>query len=84
MKLQLLAARTPALGNLILKGKGFYFVFLRPPLLPEDTRIMGATIAQIQTTLPGLEPWLVRVFGVARRLHVRIRTSHHLCRGNDI
>ena len=64
MKLQLLAARTPALGNLILMGKGFYFVFLRPPLLPEDIRFMGATIGQIQTTLPGLEPWLARVFGV--------------------
>ena len=25
---------------------------------------MGATIRQIQNTLPGLEPWLARVFGV--------------------
>ena len=64
MNLQLLAARALALGGLIMMGMGFYFVFLRPPLLPEDIRFMGATIGQIQTTLPGLEPWLARVFGV--------------------
>ena len=64
IKLQLLAARALALGGVILMGMGFYFVFLRPPVLPEDTRFMGATIGQIQTALPGLEPWLARVFGV--------------------
>ena len=64
MNLQLLAARTLALGGVILMGMGSYFVFLRPPLLPEDIRFMGATIGQIQTALPGLEPWLARVFGV--------------------
>ena len=64
MNLQLLAARALALGGVILMGMGFYFVFLRPPLLPEDIRFMGATIGQIQNTLPGLEPWLARVFGV--------------------
>ena len=64
MNLQLLAARTLALGGVILMGMGFYFAFLRPPLLPEDLRYMGATIGQIQTALPGLESWLARVFGV--------------------
>ena len=64
MNLQFLAARALALGGVILMGMGFYFVFLRPPLLPEDLRFMGATIGQIQTALPGLEPWLARVFGV--------------------
>ena len=64
MKLQLFATRALALGGVILMGMGLYFVFVRPPLLPEDTRFMGATIGQIQTTLPGLEPWLARVFGV--------------------
>ena len=43
---------------------GVYFVFLRPALLPEDARYMGATVAQIQDLLPRLPPWLRRVFGV--------------------
>ena len=62
--LQRLAACALALGGVILMGMGLYFAILRPPLLPEDMRYMGATIAQIQTVLPGLEPWLARVFGV--------------------
>lgn len=45
-------------------GMGFYFGFLRPPLLPEDLRYMGASLTQIQNAIPGLQPWLVRVFGV--------------------
>ena len=64
MNLQLLATRVLALGGVILMGMGLYFVFVRPPLLPEDLRFMGTTIAQVQTALPGLEPWLARVFGV--------------------
>ena len=43
---------------------GAYFAFLRPPLLPEDPRYMGATLAQIQATLPGLAAWLGKVFTV--------------------
>ena len=64
MKTQLMASAALALGGVILMGLGLYFVFLRPPLLPEDLRYMGASLAQIQTTLPGLELWLVRVFRV--------------------
>ncbi len=47
-----------------LVGLGFYFIFLRPPLLPEDPRFMGATLAQIQVAVPGLESWLKKVFTV--------------------
>ena len=47
-----------------LIGLGLYFIVLRPPLLPEDTRFMGATLTQIQTAVPGLERWLGRVFTV--------------------
>jgi hypothetical protein len=47
-----------------LVGLGVYFVFIRPPLLPEDPRFMGATLAQIQHGLPGLAGWLVMVFTV--------------------
>lgn len=45
-------------------GLGLYFIFLRPPLLPEDPRFMGATLQQIQQTLPGLAGWLKMVFTV--------------------
>ena len=47
-----------------LMGLGLYFIAVRPALLPEDTRFMGATIAQIQATVPGLEGWLKNVFTV--------------------
>lgn len=52
------------LGGVILMGLGLYFVFIRPPLLPEDPRYMGTTLAEIQSTLPGLVVWLQRVFWV--------------------
>ena len=45
-------------------GLGFYFIALRPPLLPEDLRFMGTTLPQVQTAVPGLEPWLEKVFTV--------------------
>jgi hypothetical protein len=47
-----------------LVGLGLYFIFLRPPLLPEDPRFMGTTLAQIRTAVPGLESWLQKVFTV--------------------
>ena len=47
-----------------LVGLGLYFIFLRPPLLPEDPRYMGATLEQIQQALPGLAAWLDKVFTV--------------------
>ena len=43
---------------------GLYFVFIRPPLLPEDPRFMGASLADIQGVVPGLMIWLRRVFWV--------------------
>ena len=53
-----------ALGGAILMILGLYFVFLRPPLLPEDPRFMGTSLAQIQMSVPGLLIWLRRVFWV--------------------
>ncbi len=47
-----------------LVGLGLYFIFLRPPLLPEDPRFMGTTLVQIRAAVPGLERWLERVFTV--------------------
>ena len=45
-------------------GLGLYFIFIRPPLLPEDPRFMGTTLAEIQAVMPGLLIWLRRVFWV--------------------
>jgi hypothetical protein len=45
-------------------GLGLYFVFIRPPLLPEDPRFMDTTLSEIQATMPGLLIWLRRVFWV--------------------
>lgn len=47
-----------------LVALGLYFMLLRPPLLPEDPRFIGSTLAQIQSTLPGLAHWLNHVFNV--------------------
>ena len=64
MKTRLFASASLALGGFILIGLGLYFIFLRPPLLPEDLRYIGASLAQIKNTLPGVQIWLARVFGV--------------------
>lgn len=50
--------------GIILMGLGLYFVFLRPPLLPEDPRYMGTSFVKIQASPPGLFPWLQKVFWV--------------------
>ncbi len=47
-----------------LIGLGFYFMLLRPALLPEDTRFIGTSLAEVRAALPGLEHWLHRVFAV--------------------
>lgn len=64
MSLRGLAQLSLGLGGLILMGMGAYFAFLRPPLLPEDARYVGASLAQIQNAIPGFLPWISRVFGV--------------------
>ncbi|MEP7187690.1 MAG: hypothetical protein ABI901_00705 [Roseiflexaceae bacterium] len=58
------AAAALALGGIILMCMGAYFVFARPPVLPEDLRAMGTSLAAIQVALPGLLVWLRRVFWV--------------------
>jgi hypothetical protein len=64
MRIRLVASGSLALGGLILMVMGVYFGFLRPPLLPEDARYMGASLVQIESAAPGLMSWLSRVFGV--------------------
>ena len=50
--------------GLILVGIGVYFCWLRPALLPEDARYIGATLEELLTPAPGMGNWLDRVFWV--------------------
>lgn len=50
--------------GLWLVALGAYFLFLRPPLLPEDPRYIGSTIETLRSVAPGLERWLGHVFNV--------------------
>ena len=47
-----------------LMGLGGYFMFARPPLLPEDLRYLGASAIQVEALLPHLASWLRNVFTV--------------------
>ena len=64
MSIRPYSATALALGGTILMALGLYFVFLRPPLLPEDLRSMRTSLPDLQATMPGLFIWLRRVFGV--------------------
>lgn len=52
------------MAGVCLVGVGLYFIFLRPPLLPEDIRYMALPTAQLDILRPRLEPWLTHVFRV--------------------
>jgi hypothetical protein len=43
---------------------GLYFVLLRPALLSEDVRFIGADVAEVRASVPGLLDWLEKVFWV--------------------
>jgi hypothetical protein len=47
-----------------LVGLAGYFLFVRPPLLPEDLRYMGASAPQVDSLMPHLAAWLRNVFTV--------------------
>ena len=47
-----------------LIGLGGYFMFARPPLLPEDLRYLGSSAVQVEALLPHLASWLRNVFTV--------------------
>ena len=47
-----------------LIGIGMFFLVLRQPLLPEDTRFIGLSLEQLQTEQPRLAIWLLQVFRV--------------------
>jgi hypothetical protein len=50
--------------GVVLVLMGLYFLVLRPSLLPEDMRYIGASQAQIESSAPRLANWLGWVFGV--------------------
>ncbi len=50
--------------GLILVGIGLYFCWLRPALLPEDARYLGATLEELSDAAPGIGNWLNLVFWV--------------------
>jgi hypothetical protein len=43
---------------------GFYFIFVRPPLLPEDLHYMAVSSERLQVAAPMLARWLGWVFTV--------------------
>ncbi|WFP62278.1 MULTISPECIES: hypothetical protein [unclassified Mesorhizobium] len=43
---------------------GAFFIFLRPPLLPEDARFVGLSLEQLQAEQPRMASWVERVFQV--------------------
>jgi hypothetical protein len=51
-------------SGVLLIGVGFYFLFLRPSLLPEDIRYMKLTSVELQSIGPRLGSWLTHVFWV--------------------
>ena len=64
IKLKPYSASCLTLGGLLLTGMGLYFIFLRPPLLPEDLQYMNTTLSVIQNNTPDLSAWLQKVFWV--------------------
>lgn len=56
--------RALMVGGIALIGVGCYFLFLRPPLLPEDGRYMGVSLSEVLAAVPGLRNWLPKVFMV--------------------
>ena len=64
IKLKPYSASFLTLGGFLLAGMGIYFVFLRPSLLPEDSKYIGLSLSAIQNNIPGLSDWLQKVFWV--------------------
>ena len=64
IRLKSYSASCLSLGGLLLVGMGIYFIFLRPPLLPEDLRNMNTTLSIVQNNIINLTTWLQKVFWV--------------------
>ncbi len=64
MKIKPLSSFFLSLGGFFLLAIGIYFIFLRPPLLPEDLRYMNITLIAVQNNISNLSIWLQKVFWV--------------------
>ena len=64
IKLKPYSASCLTLGGLLLAGMGLYFIFLRPPFLPEDFQYMNTTLSVVQNNIFNLSTWLQKVFWV--------------------
>ena len=64
IKLKPYSSSLLTLAGFLLAGIGIYFVFLRPPLLPEDSKYIDLSLSAVQNNIPGLSDWLQKVFWV--------------------
>jgi hypothetical protein len=64
LKLKPYSVSLLAFGGFLLVAMGVYFVFMRPPLLPEDYKYIGTTSSFIKENIPQLSNWLQKVFWV--------------------
>ena len=64
IKLKPYSASCLTIGGLLLAGMGLYFIFFRPPLLPEDLKYMNTTLSVVQNNIFNLSAWLQKVFWV--------------------
>ncbi len=63
-KIRSLSSIVLTMAGIALIGIGSYFIFLRPPLLPEDLRFLALPASQLEIVRPRLELWLAHVFVV--------------------
>lgn len=61
---RLFAWRVLFSGGVALVVMGLYFLLLRPALLREDLRYIGADAVRLASAVPGLLNWLPKVFAV--------------------
>ncbi|MEO7922207.1 MAG: hypothetical protein ABIR30_00865 [Chitinophagaceae bacterium] len=64
IKLKPYAALFLTIGGFLQVAIGIFFIFLRAPLLPEDSRYIGTSLNEIENKIPGLSAWLQKVFWV--------------------
>ena len=64
IKLKPYSASLLTLAGFLLAGIGIYFIFFRPPLLPEDLQYMNTTLPIVQNNISNLSVWLQKVFWV--------------------
>ena len=64
IKLKPYSASCLTLGGFFHAGIGMYFIFLRPPLLPEDLQYMNTTLSVVKNNIFSLSAWLQKVFWI--------------------